>query len=276
MGHIALRVAIYALLIVGAFVLVFPYLWMLLTSFKDDYEAMSLTLVLFPKKWIFTNYSEIWTVVPLLRGVANTLIVEVSVIVVGTFVSAMAAFSFAKLKLRHKTFWLLFLMSGMMVPYAALMMPQFRAFMALNMFDTLWPLILPGFFGNISMMFFLIQYMRGLPNAIFEAAKIDGANYMRSFISVMLPMIKTALAAQIIFWFIGIWNDYFAPAIYLKSSEQMTLQPMMARINSDNSGGTNLPLIMAGAVLSSIPMLAIYISCQKFFIESLAISGVKG
>ena len=81
-GHIALRVAIYALLIVGAFVLVFPYLWMLLTSFKDDYEAMSLTLVLFPKKWIFTNYSEIWTVVPLLRGVANTLIVEVSVIVV--------------------------------------------------------------------------------------------------------------------------------------------------------------------------------------------------
>lgn len=275
-GHIALRVAIYALLIVGAFVLVFPYLWMLLTSFKDDYEAMSLTLVLFPKKWIFTNYSEIWTVVPLLRGVANTLIVEVSVIAVGTFVSAMAAFSFAKLKLRHKTFWLLFLMSGMMVPYAALMMPQFRAFMALNMFDTLWPLILPGFFGNISMMFFLIQYMRGLPNAIFEAAKIDGANYMRSFISVMLPMIKTALAAQIIFWFIGIWNDYFAPAIYLKSYEQMTLQPMMARINSDNSGGTNLPLIMAGAVLSSIPMLAIYISCQKFFIESLAISGVKG
>ncbi len=275
-GHIALRVAIYALLIVGAFVLVFPYLWMLLTSFKDDYEAMSLTLVLFPKKWILTNYSEIWTVVPLLRGVANTLIVEVSVIAVGTFVSAMAAFSFAKLKLRHKTFWLLFLMSGMMVPYAALMMPQFRAFMALNMFDTLWPLILPGFFGNISMMFFLIQYMRGLPNAIFEAAKIDGANYMRSFISVMLPMIKTALAAQIIFWFIGIWNDYFAPAIYLKSYEQMTLQPMMARINSDNSGGTNLPLIMAGAVLSSIPMLAIYISCQKFFIESLAISGVKG
>lgn len=275
-GHIALRVVIYALLVAGAFILVFPYLWMLLTSFKDDYEAMSLTLVLFPTHWIFTNYGEIWTVVPLLRGVANTLIVEVSVIAVGTFVSSMAAFSFAKLKLRHKTFWLLFLMSGMMVPYAALMMPQFRAFMALNMFDTLWPLILPGFFGNVSMMFFLIQYMRGLPNAIFEAAKIDGASYMRSFLSVMLPMIKTALAAQIIFWFIGIWNDYFAPAIYLKSYEQMTLQPMMARINSDNSGGTNLPLIMAGAVLSSIPMLAIYISCQKFFIESLAISGVKG
>ncbi len=275
-GRIAMRVFIYAILIFGALFLVFPYVWMLLTSFKDDYEAMSLTLKLFPEKWIFSNYKEIWAIVPLLRGVGNTLIVEVSVIVVGTFVSTMAAFSFAKLQLPHKTFWLLFLMSGMMVPYAALMLPQFRAFMALNMFDTLWPLILPGLFGNISMMFFLIQYMRGIPNAFFEAAKIDGAGYMKMFVSIMLPLVKTALAAQIVFWFIGIWNDYFAPAIYLKSYENMTLQPMMARINSENAGGTNLPLIMAGAVLSSIPMLVIYISCQKYFIESLAISGVKG
>ena len=276
-ARIALRTAIYFLLILGAAILVFPYIWMVLTSLKDDYEAMSLTLKLFPKgKWHFENYKEIWTVVPLIRGVMNTLIVEVSVIAIGTFVSSLAAFSFAKLKLRAKNFWLLFLMSGMMVPYAALMMPQFRAFYALNMFDTLWPLILPGFFGNVSMMFFLIQYMKGISNSFFEAAKLDGAGYMRMFLSIMLPMIKTAIAAQVIFWFIGIWNDYFAPAIYLKSYETMTLQPMMARINSNNSGGTNLPLIMAGSVLSSIPMFVIYVTCQKFFIESLAISGVKG
>lgn len=274
--RVLLRVLIYALLIAGAFILVFPYLWMLLTSFKDDYEAISLTLKLFPKNWIFTNYVKIWTVVPLMKGVGNTLLVEVSVILIGTFVSTLAAFSFAKLKLRARNFWLLFLMSGMMVPYAALMMPQFRAFMALGMFDTLWPLILPGFFGNVSMMFFLIQYMKGISNSFFEAAKIDGAGYMKQFLLIMLPMVKTAIAAQIIFWFIGIWNDYFAPAIYLKSYDTMTLQPMMARINSDNSGGTNLPLIMSGAVLSSLPMLVIYIVCQKYFIESLAISGVKG
>lgn len=275
-GHTAIRVIIYAVLAVGAFLMVFPYLWMVLTSFKDDYEAISLTLKLLPSHWVFDNYARIWTVVPLLRGVLNTLIVEASVIVVGTFVSTLAAFGFAKLKLPFKNFWLLFLMSGMMVPYAALMMPQFRAFFALGMYDTLWPLILPGFFGNISMLFFLVQYMKGISNSFFEAAKIDGAGYFRQFISVMLPMVKTAIAAQVIFWFIGIWNDYFAPAIYLKSYANMTLQPMMARINSDNSSGTNLPLIMAGAVLSSIPMLTIYIVCQKYFIESLAISGVKG
>lgn len=275
--RVAFRVLIYCVLVLGAAILVFPYLWMLLTSVKDDYEAISLTLTMFPaKKWHFENYAEIWTVVPLMRGVMNTLIVEVANITVGTFVSSLAAFSFAKLKLRAKNFWLLFLMSGMMVPYAALMMPQFRVFYALNMFDTLWPIILPGFFGNVSMMFFLIQYMKGVSNSFFEAAKIDGAGYMRMFISIMLPIIKTAIAAQVIFWFIGIWNDYFAPAIYLKSYDTMTLQPMMARINSNNSGGTNLPLIMAGSVLSSIPMFVIYITCQKFFIESLAITGVKG
>ncbi len=275
-GRIALRVLIYAVLALGALIMVFPYVWMVLTSFKEDFEAMSLTLKLFPSHWVFGNYGRIWTMVPLLRGVVNTLIVEVSVIVVGTFVSTLAAFSFAKLKLPFKNFWLLFLMSGMMVPYAALMMPQFRAFFDLGMFDTLWPLILPGFFGNISMLFFLVQYMKGISNSFFEAAKIDGAGYFRQFISVMLPMVKTAIAAQVIFWFIGIWNDYFAPAIYLKSYENMTLQPMLARINSDNMSGANLPLIMSGAVLSSIPMLTIYIVCQKYFIESLAISGVKG
>ena len=274
-GRIALRVVIYLILICGATLLVFPYLWMLLTSFKKDLDALSLQLTLFPKEWVFHNYRDIWTFIPLLKGLGNTLLVEVSVIAVGTFVSAMAAFSFAKLKLQHKTFWLLFLMSGMMVPYAALMMPQFRVFM-IGMFDTLWPLILPGFFGNVSMLFFLVQYMRGIPNAYFEAARIDGAGHFKCFIAVMLPLVKTAIAAQIIFWFIGIWNDYFAPSIYLHTHSRMTLQPMLAIINSAASNGVRLPLIMTGAVLSSIPMLVIYITCQKFFIESLSISGVKG
>ena len=275
-SKILAKILIYIVLIAGAALMVFPYVWMFLTSFKSPIEAMSLRLTLFPEKWITENYGIVTAEIPFFTGIWNTIKVEVSVIVVGTFVSSMAAFSFAKLKLRHKDFWLLFLMSGMMVPYAALMMPQFRAFMALNMFDTLWPLILPGFFGNISMMFFLIQYMKGISNAYFEAAKIDGAGYMRMFLSIMLPLVKTAISAQVIFWFIGIWNDYFAPAIYLKSYEVMTLQPMIAKLNSDKGSGTNLPAIMAGAVLSSIPMLVIYTVCQKFFIESIAISGVKG
>lgn len=273
---IALRVGIYILLSVGALILVFPYVWMVLTSFKTQPETISQELVLFPKKFVTTAYSELWEKVPFMTGVFNTLKIEVSVIIVGTFVSAMSAFSFAKLKLRHKNFWLLFLMSGMMVPYAALMLPQYAAFQALMMTDTLWPLILPGFFGNISMMFFLIQYMKGISNSFFEAAKIDGASEMKQFLVIMLPLVKTAIAAQVIFWFVGIWNDFFAPEIYLDSPEKMTLQPLLQRINTESSGGNNFPMMMAGSVLASLPMLVIYTTCQKFFIESLAISGVKG
>jgi len=148
-----IRVITYVMLTIGAIILVFPYLWMVLTSFKTQPESISLTLKLFPEKFVTAAYSELWAKVPFLSGVKNTLIIEFSVIIVGTFVSTMAAFSFAKLKLRHKNFWLLFLMSGMMVPYAALMLPQYRAFQALNMTNTLWPLILPGFFGNIYKLF---------------------------------------------------------------------------------------------------------------------------
>ena len=240
-AKIVVRVLIYALLVFGSVLIVFPFLWMLLSSFKTPLDANALDFSFFPKEWVTSNYAELFASAnfPIVDAFFNTILVEVSVIVIGTFVSALAAFSFAKLKLQHKTFWLLFLMSGMMVPYAALMLPQFRVFQAINMFDTLWPLILPGFFGNVSMLFFLVQYMRGVPNAILEAARMDGAGHFTCFIRVMFPLVKTAIAAQVIFW------QY-------------------------------LPMALAGAVLSSIPMFVIYLSCQKFFIESLAISGVKG
>ena len=275
---IGVRVLIYLLLILGAVFIMLPFLWMLLGSFKTANDANALEFSLFPKEWIGTNYTDLFsdtTNFPILAAFGNTVLVEVSVIIVGTFVSAMAAFGFAKLKLKYKTFWLLFLMSGMMVPYAALMLPQFRAFQELGMFDTLWPLILPGFFGNVSMIFFLIQYMRGVPNAYFEAARIDGASHFRCFITIMFPLIATAISAQVIFWFIGIWNDYFAPAIYLVTPSHRTLQALLGSLNPAGNS-QSLPRALAGAVLSSIPMFVIYLSCQKFFIESLAISGVKG
>ncbi len=276
-GRIFLRVLIYALLVLGAALIVFPFVWMVLGSFKTPLDANSAEFRFLPVEWVTNNYTDLFTNTnfPIIKAFFNTVIVEVSVIVVGTFVSALAAFSFAKLKLQHKTFWLLFLMSGMMVPYAALMLPQFRAFQSMNMFDTLWPLILPGFFGNVSMIFFLVQYMRGIPNAILEAARIDGAGHFTSFVCVMFPLVKTAIAAQVIFWFIGIWNDYFAPSIYLITPDRMTLQALLGSLNPAQNR-QYLPMALAGAVLSSIPMFVIYLSCQKFFIESLAISGVKG
>lgn len=274
-GKAAVQVIVYIVLGLLALTTLFPYFWMLMTSFKTDAEAISLTLKIFPQAFKFDTYVEIWEAVPLVNGFFNTLAIEVAVIVVGTFVSALAAFAFSKLRLPHKNVLLLVLMSSMMVPYAALLLPQYQAFYKLNLVNTLWPLILPGFFGNVTMIFFFKQYMQGIPSALFESAKIDGAGYMQMFTRIMLPNIAPALATQIIFWFLGIWNDYFAPSIYLTDSKVMTLQAMLQLLNSNNAGGSHLPIIMTGAVLSSIPMLVLYLAFQKYFIQSVAVSGLK-
>jgi multiple sugar transport system permease protein len=164
----------------------------------------------------------------------------------------------------------------MMVPYAALLLPQYQAFERLGMTNTLWPLILPGFFGNVSMMFFLIQYMKGIPSDLVESAKIDGSSFFGIYWRIILPLSKPALAAQTIFWFVGIWNDYFAPSIYLTVQEVQTLQPLLASLNSTYESGTNYPLIMTGAVIASIPMIVVFLLFQKYFIKSMALTGVKG
>jgi multiple sugar transport system permease protein len=262
--------------ILGAITMIFPYLWMLGTSFKSRQETFELIPTLLPQVFQLETYKEIWILIPIGRAIFNTLIVEVSVIVIGTFTSSLAAFSFAKLRLPHKNLLLLVLLSSLMVPYAALLLPQYRAFEYLGMTNTLWPLILPGFFGNITMMFFLIQYMKGIPNDLIESAKIDGCSYFGIYRRIMLPLCLPALAAQIIFWFVGIWNDYFAPSIYLTEQVKQTLQPLLASLNSTYSSGTNYPLIMTGSVIASIPMIIIFIVFQKYFIKSMALSGVKG
>jgi len=125
-------------------------------------------------------------------------------------------------------------------------------------------------------MFFFIQYMQGVPTELFEAAKIDGAGYVRQFVAIMLPLVKAALTAQIVLTFVGTWNDYFIPSIYLNKIEVKTLQLQLLSLQQQQNNLMDMNMVMAGSVLSSIPMLAVFITCQKFFVESLSISGIKG
>jgi multiple sugar transport system permease protein len=262
--------------IIGAFTMLFPYLWMLLTSFKTTTEAWASPPTIFPAKWLTEAYSNIFADENFYKSIVNTLIIEVSVILVGTFFATLAAYSFAKIKFKHKKFWLLLLMSSMMVPYATVMLPQYRAFQSIGLTETLWPLILPGLFGNVSMMFFLITYMKeGIPDALIESAEIDGASHIKTFLLVGLPLSKPAIAAHAIFWFVGIWNDFFGPSIYLTNPEKLTLQVYLSTLLDANAAGVELPIIMAGSVLASLPMMIIFFSFQNFFINSIALSGMK-
>lgn len=272
----SIEVIITIIVLLGAATMIFPFFWMFSTSLKSSSEALALVPTFWSANPNWKIYQEIFIEHDFLSAVKNTLIIEFSVIVVGSFVASLAAFSFAKLRMPHKKTILLIILSSMMVPYAALLLPQYRAYQALGLIETLWPLILPGFFGNVSMMFFLITYFSSMPSELLEAAQIDGAGYFRIYAQIYMPNAKPALAAQVIFWFVGIWNDFFAPSIYLTNPNKVTLQVLISSINDTVGAGVKIPVVMAASVISSIPMIIIYLLFQKFFVQSVAVSGITG
>lgn len=273
-----MRILVFLILALGAVTMLFPFVYMLSTSLKFEIDVIAERVPqIFPKRATLQNYIEIWKKLPTLpRSILNTLTVEAVCLTVGTLVTCLASFCFAKLKMPFKSVIFMTVLSGMMIPYAAVMLPQYRAYDALLLTDTLWPLILPAFFGNITMMFFMVEYMKGIPRELLEAARIDGAGYFLQFFRIVLPLSVPAISAQIIFWFVGIWNDFFAPSIYLTSPEVKTMQVLLADLNSSYQNGGNYAIIMTGAFLSSLPMLFIFVFCQKYFIKSLAVSAIKG
>lgn len=277
--QITFYVVVYALLTLGAVTMLYPYLWMLSTSFKSGNEVTNnFGVYIIPKEFTAGNYGELLQYIPFFKGLLNTMIIEVTVIVAGTLTTAMAAFAFAKLRFPGRDAIFLVLLTGMMIPYVSVMMPQYSMFSSLGMADTLWPLILPGLFGNIGMMFFIRSYAHGLPDEIFDAAKVDGAGYFRQFYTLMIPLSVPAIVTQVIFWFLGIWNDVLGPDIYLSTLDNKTLQVMLKYLDTQGGGGGTLrlqPLMMAGAVLSSLPVLAIYLGFQKYFVNSMVLSGLK-
>ena len=136
--------------------------------------------------------------------------------------------------------------------------------------------LLPGIFGNIVMIFFLKQYLNSIPDSIIEAAKLDGAGYLRIFFKLIFPVIRPAIAAQFILWFMAVWNDYLAPIIYLNSPEKQTLQLVIATFNATYASQTDYPLIMAASFIALIPVLVVFLIFQRQIIESVALSGSKG
>lgn len=267
---------IFILISIGAVFMIAPLVWTVSTSFKTKAEVFALPPVWIPETFNFVKYAEIWEKGPLLSGIQNSLLITLCVTIIGTFTSSLAAYSFAKLRFKNKNVIFMLLLSSLMIPYPAIMIPQFIMFSEFGWVDTLKPLIVPGLFGNIMMIFFLRQYLTSVPGAIIEAAKIDGASYFGIFSRIVFPLIRPAVAAQVILWFMAIWNDYLAPIIYLNSPEKQTLQLVIANFNATYAIQTDYPLIMAASFVALLPMLVIFLVFQKQIIESVAISGVKG
>ena len=274
---------------ISAFVMIFPYVYMVVSALKSQKEILSSSSVLknfFPKnpnwkifKEIFTG-NERYTVKQFnfLDSVKNTMIIEILVVPIGTFVSALAAFAFAKMHFKGKNVILMILLVSMMIPFATVMLPQYRMWRELQLINTLWPLIIPGFFGNMGMMLFLITTIKSnVPDSLIEESRVEGVGWFGIFFKVVLPLIKPAIIAQMLFLFVGIWNDFFGPSIYLTDPEIKTVQVLIMSLNSTAGAELgDLPFVMAAAFISSLPIILLFILMNKAFVQTNATAGIKG
>lgn len=269
-------VIVFIVLCAGAVTMLLPLAWMISTSLKTQESVFAI-----PPQWIpnpveWGNYARIWEAGPILSGIRNSAIVSLTVIVVGTITSSYAAYGFSKMRIPGKNALFLALLGGIMIPFPALMIPTFMLFSRIGWVDTLLPLIVPGLFGNLMMVFFLRQYLMSVPDSLIEAAVIDGATHPQIFWRIVLPLIRPAIAAQVILWFMGTWNDYLGPIIYLNSENVHTLQLVIANFNATYAVQTDYPLIMAASLVALVPVLAVFLVFQRQIIESIALTGSKG
>jgi len=272
-----INLIVYIVLIAGSFIMLGPLAWTLSTSLKSQKHVFDIPPQWIPDPITWLNYEDVWSKAPLLYGFMNSAIVVVSVLSVGLFVAAMAAYSFSKFDFPFKEGIFLALLGTMMIPYSVVMIPQYIGFSELGWVDTLLPLIVPGMFGNIVTIFFFRQFMQGsIPNDLIDAAKIDGCGYFRTFTTVALPIVKPAIAAQAALGFMGIWNDFLGPLIYLHTPERQTIQVLIASMQSNYISTSNYPSLMAASIIALLPVVIVFFFAQRYFIESLAITGIKG
>lgn len=267
------KVVLYAVLVALALFTLIPFVWMISASLKLDREVFA-----FPMKWIpeifhWENYSLIWTKVPMLMYFKNTAIVAVSVTLIQTLTSSFAAYAFAKLHFRGRDTLFLCYVATIAVPWQTYMIPQFIEMRAFGLYDNLQAIMVLQAFSAFG-VFLMRQFYQGIPTELCEAARIDGLSEYGIWARIMLPLSKAAIATLVIFTFVGTWNDYMGPMIYLSHDEVKTVQVGLRRFIQENS--SDYHLIMAASVVSLIPVSIVFLCLQKYFIEGIATSGLKG
>jgi len=272
------KVVIYIVLVLYALILLFPFYLILISSVRPSAETYTLPFQYIVHEWDLTGYKEIFTMdfygINFMKSLGNTLLYVIPPLIIGLIVSAIAGFAFSKLRFPGKNAIFTVLLITMMIPGTVTMIPTFMIFNMLNWVDTPLPLIIPGLFGSIGTIFFMRQYFKGIPNALIEAAKIDGMNYIRMFFSIMVPLSLPVLISFGLMGFVGGFNDYFGPLLYLYSPEKFTLQIALKFVGS--AVGNNIQVNLAACVITMLPVLLLYIFFQKYFVRGIAVSGIKG
>jgi len=257
-----------------ALAMVLPFLWMISTSFKYEGDVFEFPIKWIPKRWDFMNYYEAWNSTfnfPLYYY--NTLKISVLTTILQVTISAMAAYAFAKINFRYSKKLFSVYLSTLMIPSQVTVIPCFMIFKWVGLIDSHLGLIILSSF-SVYGVFLLKQFMSTIPNEMSEAAVIDGASHFKIFSTIIVPMTKPAIATLAMLKFIWTWNDYQNPLIFLVSPRLFTLQLGMRSFSSEY--GDRYSLVMAAAVLAVLPLMLVFLFCQKYVIEGITIGAVKG
>lgn len=269
----AFRVILYVVLIALALMMLVPFAWMLSASFKLDKDVF-----IFPIQWIpenprWQNYVDIWNRIPLLKFVLNTVKLTLIVTFLQLLTSSFAAYAFSKLNFKGKNTLFLAYIATIAVPWQVYMVPQFMMMRSFGLADTHLAIICLQAFSAFG-VFMMKQFYEGIPTELCEAARIDGMTEYGIYAKIMLPLAKPSLSTLTIFTFVNTWNDFLGPYIYLTRDNLKTIQLGLRSFIGQYS--SEYGLIMAGSVVTMIPVIAVFLSLQKYFVEGVASSGLKG
>ena len=266
------KLLVHIILIMGSFIMIFPFVWMILTSFKTQGEAIMIPPILLPSSWAPVSYIEVLRTLPFDKLYFNTIVLMLARIVCATVTSSMAGFAFAKLEFPFKKLFFFIVLTQLMLPSQVFIIPQYGMLSAMNQLNTIFALIFPGLVSAFG-TFFLRQFYMGLPNDLSEAAKLDGCNVFQTFFLILMPLTKTAMMALAVFTALFAYSDMMWPLIVNMNIEKMTLSAGISSLQGQHS--TNYPVMMAGSALAMIPMLVLYLLFQRQFIEGIALTGTK-
>ena len=251
-----------------------PFMWMIATSLRLPVDSFRLPPSFFPTVFHYQNYVEVFQKVPLLYYIGNSFLVSGVATLVQCIVTCMASYAFARLSLKGKNTIFIILLSGLMIPVQTTVIPIFIMYKKIGLMDTRLGIILPLLINPLG-IFIMKQFMESIPKSYDEAAKLDGATHFSILFRIIAPMTKPAIVTVAVLAFVASWNDFYRPLIFITSPDKMTL-PLGMTALSGLMRNTSISIILAGILISSVPLILIYSFGQRYFVQGISLSGLKG
>ncbi|WP_163543165.1 carbohydrate ABC transporter permease [Occultella kanbiaonis] len=272
------RAGLWLVLAFGAIVMIVPFVWLIRSALMTDAQIFSSPPAWIPDPFAWENFPQALTAQPFARYFLNTMIIELFVVTGTVITCSLSAFSFARLRWRGRNVVFGLLLSGVMLPYAVTLIPTFVMWSELGALDTFIPLTVPAFFagagGGVFNIFLFRQFFLSIPYELDEAAYIDGANPWTVYWRIIMPLAKPVTVVVVIFTFIGVWNDFLGPLLYLTDDSNFTLALGLATFQSTYTAQWGL--LMAASLVVILPIIVLFFVLQRYFVEGVTLTGLKG